>query len=188
VKFAERIKGLIEFFTGKASRPPGAEISIKDCDDIANIAKPIAMHGGVQNITVINASGSAQVVLQTNAREAARALEGASREKARLTRAQAGVDTRKGVSLVWTQTARDAVKTKGATSPDKGIIYEIDPKSHAVLFTDETAHIKREMMQDEENPYKKVYFVDAEVSRAADDKITAYRIVGYHGKDDLAET
>ena len=102
-------------------------------------------------------------------------------------RAEGDVETRKGVSLVWAQTSRDAVRTKGAKSPDKGLIQEIDPKPHAVLFTDETAHLKRQMMEDEENLYKKVYFVDVEVSRGIGEKVTAYRVVAYYGRDDIAD-
>jgi hypothetical protein len=40
------------------------------------------------------------------------------------------------------------------------------------------------MISDEENPMQKVYFVDVEVSRVGG-KVTAYRIVGFHGKDEL---
>jgi len=46
------------------------------------------------------------------------------------------------------------------------------------------SHVKKEMIDDEENPYQKVYFVDVEVLRVGD-KVVAYRIVGYHGKEDL---
>ena len=40
------------------------------------------------------------------------------------------------------------------------------------------------MIDDDENPMQKVYFVDVEVSRV-NDKVMAYRVIGYHGKDDL---
>jgi hypothetical protein len=46
------------------------------------------------------------------------------------------------------------------------------------------AYLKREMIDDQQNPYQNVYFVDVEISRTGG-KITAYRIVGYHGADQL---
>ncbi len=40
------------------------------------------------------------------------------------------------------------------------------------------------MIDDQENPYKKVYFVDVAVSRVHG-KVVSYRVIGYHGADDL---
>jgi hypothetical protein len=81
---------------------------------------------------------------------------------------------------------RAPAKTKGS-SPDKRVIGEIDPKPKTILFTDELSYLKNEMISDEENPMQKVYFVDVEVSRVKE-KVTAYRIAGFHGKDDLEPT
>jgi hypothetical protein len=44
--------------------------------------------------------------------------------------------------------------------------------------------IKKQMIDDEVNPYQNVYFVDVSVSRIAD-KVVAYRVIGYHGKEEL---
>ena len=85
--------------------------------------------------------------------------------------------------MVWKRLDSDDASTEG-NSPDKAIIEEIDPKPKAILFTDEMADLKRVMIQDEEKPFQKVYFVDVEVSRVGD-KVVSYRVVGYHGKDDL---
>jgi hypothetical protein len=45
-------------------------------------------------------------------------------------------------------------------------------------------YLKREMIDDEENAFQSVYFVDVSVSRVAG-RIVAYRIIGYHGKEPL---
>src|SRR4051794_25194531 len=88
------------------------------------------------------------------------------------------------VSLVWDRLARDDAKVAGASSHDRGLIEELDNKPHPVFFTDDLTFLKSEMIADEANPYQKVYFVDVEVSRAKG-KIASYRVIGYHGKDDL---
>ena len=53
-----------------------------------------------------------------------------------------------------------------------------------VFFTDEMSFLKKDMIDDEANPLQMVYFVDVSISRVMA-KITAYRIVGFHGKEPL---
>lgn len=180
IRFATKLKSLLDqFLDGQVS----ADISTtaKDCDDVINITKPIAESGGNQSIAVFKGDVTVNV-LTMNARDAQQVLESASRLRLGLSAQQS--DVRQRTSLTWSQLARDAAKTGGLRSPDKGLISEIDGKPHAVLFTDEMAYIKREMIDDEENPYQKVYFVDVEIVRTGD-KITAYRVIGYHGKDNF---
>jgi hypothetical protein len=45
------------------------------------------------------------------------------------------------------------------------------------------AYLKTEMIQDEDKPFLKTYFVDVELARSPEGKITHYRIVGFHGKE-----
>lgn len=178
-KFAGHIKTLIEYF---AARELGsAEISIKDCEDAINIVKPVAQSGGSQQFLVVHGDVHA-TILSTTASKAKAVLEGAARQRAVLQPAQGEV--RQRVSMVWTQLNRDEAKTEGVRSPDRGLIQEIDPKDHAVLFTDDLTYLKSEMIADDENPYQKVYFVDVDISRAGG-RITAYRIMVFHGKEDL---
>ena len=84
---------------------------------------------------------------------------------------------------MWKRIDRDALKTSG-TSPDKGVIEELDPKPKPVLFTDDMAALKREMVKEEENPLQMVYFVDVQVSTVEGRRV-AYRVLGYHGKERL---
>jgi hypothetical protein len=181
-KFAKHVKELIDFFSGKEKTK--SEISVRDCDDAINIVKPIAEHGGTQTFNVFNGPTSI-TVLSTNTRQARQVIESAVQQKTELLGVTPETEKRQRVSMTWSRLDRDKAKVEGKTTPDRCAIEEIDPKPHAVFFTDEMAFLKAEMITDEDNPYQKVYFVDVEVSRAAGGKVTAYRIVGYHGKDDL---
>lgn len=180
VQFAKHIKSLLELFANKESRPT---LSVADCDDAVNLVKPIAEHGGTQSISVYRDS-SVTNILVTDTETARRIIEGATSRKKELQSLLPSPERRQRVAMTWKRMDRDKVTVKGR-SPDKGLIEEIDAKSHAVLFTDELSYLKREMIADEDNPYQQVYFVDVEISRAAGGKVAAYRIVGYHGKDDL---
>ena len=42
------------------------------------------------------------------------------------------------------------------------------------------------LIADKENPLQAVYFVDVQIVRVAD-KIVAYRVIGYHGKEEIDE-
>ena len=114
-------------------------------------------------------------------------MNNAQRRKAEL-QVSAKPEKAQRVSMTWTRLDKHKVTIGGKQSADRGIIEELDPKPHAVFFTDEMTVLKDEMIADEENPYQQVYFVDVEISRAAGGKITAYRIVGYHGKEELQTT
>ena len=183
-KFLEGLSSLFSFFgKHKSGSLPSHDITIKDCDDAINIASPIANRGGSQ--TFLNFHGDVWInpIISMDASEAREIVEGAVREKGRLLSPLAAKSYQR-VSMVWKRIDSDEVATKGIRSPDKGLIEEIDSKPHAVLFTDEMTYLKAEMMEPSQNPHRKVYFVDVEVSRVGD-KVAAYRIVGYHGHDDL---
>lgn len=179
VKFSENLKTLFGVFAGKEK--PAREPTVKDCDDAVGIFNPIATHGGTQTFNVFkDATIIQQVIVQ--APEAQRVVEGAVRKRAELQFPKQA--TRQRVSMIWKRLDRGEAKTEGVRSPDLGLIEEIDPKPHAILFTDEMTYLKREMIGDDENPYGKVYYVDVEVSRVAE-RVTGYRITGYHGRDDF---
>lgn len=182
-KFAERIKALIDFFASW-KRGAAVDVTIKDCDDAINLVKPIAMHGGNQTINVIK--GDVVInVLSTSVREARQAIEGAVSVKEGIQSSQPRPEKHQRVSMTWDQLDRNKAKTEGKQSPDKGIIEEIDTKPHPIFFTDELSFLKQEMIADEENQFRKVYFVDVEISRAAGGRVAAYRIIGYHGKEEI---
>jgi hypothetical protein len=180
--FAGHIKWLLEKFLHLEAThvEDKREITVRDCDDATNIVKRIAEHGGSQAFNVYNGPVVQNIITYTVS-VARSIVEDAARHKAQLQFPQA--ERKQRVSMVWDRLDRAAAKTEEG-SPDKGIIGEIDLKAKPILFTDELSYLKKEMIYDEENPMQKVYFVDVEVSRVGD-RITAYRIVGFHGKDEL---
>jgi len=176
-KFAGMLKDLFDRFTKKESEG----ITVKDCDDAINIMRPIANHGGTQTFNTIN--GGVTVNITTiGAPEASMIMEAAVQQKALLQTSDAEI--RQSVPMLWKRVDRDDTKPEAKSTPDRALIEEIDPKPHAVFFTDEMSGIKKQMIGDESNPLLTVYFVDVSVSRIAG-KVVSYRIIGYHGKDQL---
>lgn len=180
VKFGGHLKSLFDFFR-KEEKTPTDAISVKDCDDAVNILKPIAQHGGSQTFNVIKGPVT-QNILKIDGADAVKLIETASQYKSLLQNPDG--EKRQRVPLVWKRLDRDKATTDGKSSPDKAVIEEIDPKPHAVFFTDEMTAIKKQMIDDEEKPFQNVYFVDVDVSRVSG-KVVSYRITGYHGKEEL---
>lgn len=180
-KFGHAIKALLEIFK-KKEIDAGDDISIKDCDDAINIAKPIAHHGGTQTFNTIN-GGVIFNIVTMNAPEASMILESALHQKALLQNSDAEVKQR--VPMVWKRLDRDETRPEAKSTPDRALIEEVDAKSHPVFFTDEMSSIKKQMIDDAAaNPYQTVYFVDVSVSRVAG-RVVSYRVIGYHGKEEL---
>ncbi len=179
-KFADHIKWLLDGFSVGKKKHDQAEVSIKDCDDAVNIVRPTANNGGNQQIQIINGDVNL-TVLRIDAAEARNVLNSAALTKARMQTKNA--DTYQRVPLVWTRVDRNSLKKSGS-SPDKAKIEDIDPQAKAVLFTDEMASLKEEMIKDEDNVFRNIYFVDVQASRV-DGRIVSYRVVGYHGKEPL---
>ncbi|WP_038956351.1 hypothetical protein [Bradyrhizobium japonicum] len=180
-KFGKHLKSLIDLFAKKRETTAGDNITVKDCDDATNIVKPIASHGGSQTFNVINGPVTVQLLTIT-AQEAASILETAAHEKALLQNPNAEIVQR--VPMTWKRLDRDSVKSAAKTTPDRALIEEIDEKPHAVFFTDEMSHLKNQMIDDEDNPYQAIYFVDVVVSRSSG-RVVSYRVIGYHGKEEL---
>jgi hypothetical protein len=180
-KFGKALKTLFELFAKKKESEADDEVSVKDCDDAINIVKPIANHGGTQTFNTIN-GGVTFNILTMNASEASKIMEAAIHQKALLQNSDAEI--RQRVPMVWKRLDRDETRPEAKSSPDRALIEEIDLKPHAVFFTDEMSILKKQMIDDEENPYQSIYFVDVNVSRVSG-KVVSYRVIGYHGKDEL---
>lgn len=178
--FGGHLKWLLERFMPSKGAPKADEPTLRDCDDAINIVKPIADNGGSQTFNTFNGVIH-QPVIVLNMIDAKEVLETAGRIKHELQFPRAAPHQR--APLIWTRLDRDSAKSRG-TTPDKGLIESLDPKPKPVFFADHMSHVKSEMIQDEANPYKKVYFVDVEVSEVAG-KVVSYMIVGYHGKDEI---
>jgi hypothetical protein len=182
VQFAEQVARLYKIFSvEKPKDKPESGITIKDCDDAVALSAPITNHGGNQSVTIINGDVIVPVISMT-AEEARRMTGNAQQTRALL----AGKETemRQRVPLIWKRLDRGKARTETAGSPDRAKIDEIDGRDRPTFFTDETTYLKDEMIGEDENPWQRVYFVDVEVSRH-EGKVVSYRIVGYHGKEDL---
>jgi len=179
-KFADRIKWLVDKFKSPVPKDGHADVTIKDCEDITNIVQPIAQNGGTQTISVVhNHIETAQIFM--NQRDAKIIQNRAAQNREII----AGTvnETKTSVPLIWTQINKNSFKISGQ-SPDKGIIEELDKKPRPILFAEEMAPLKHELISDEGNPMQNVYFVDVEVMRVSG-KIVSYKVTGYHGKDAL---
>ena len=179
LKFGNYIKEYFNLFR-KDKDKAEAGVSIRDCNDAIGIAAPIANHGGSQNIVVIQ--GDVILPILTMPSSDAKAIVAQAHAFKALVQ-QPGLEVRQRVPLVWSRLDRDKAKSDGRT-PDKAKIEEIDQKPRSVFFTDEMTFLKQEMIANEDNPYQMVYFVDVEVSKV-NDKVASYRVIAYHGKDDL---
>lgn len=179
-KFADHIKWLLDGLLSKGDDDSKSELSIAQCEDAISIVKPIANNGGHQTFTTINGDVHLSV-LNITGHEARRITNNAEKVKARLKGTKIEIAQR--VPLVWKRLDSATGKVDGS-SPDKAIIEELDPRPRPVFFTDEMVAIKKTMIEDEDNAFKKVYFVDVQISRVGD-KIVSYRVIAYHGEDDL---
>jgi hypothetical protein len=178
LSFATKLKGLIDAFRKKDVGT--ADITVRDCEDVAAIMAPIANHGGSQSVRVHNGDVY-QTVIAVSTSEAQQIGANAALLKAALQFPDA--ETHQRVSMVWAGLDTDNARLRGQRNPDKGLIEEIDPKPRPVFFEDQFAYLKKEMLEDEENPYRKIYFVDVSVSRV-EGRVASYRIVGFHGTDE----
>ncbi|MGO6935013.1 hypothetical protein ACCS97_25110 [Rhizobium ruizarguesonis] len=180
--FAESIQTLFKTFNKPVKEEAGAGVTVKDCDDAINIVKPIATAGGVQTFNVNNVQGDQILVFDINSPQASRIIDNALHHREKLLLPE--TETHKQVALVWQKIDRSDARTVGATSPDKGRIEEIDSRPKSILFHEDVADVKSDIMG--EALLQMVYYVDVEVVRV-DDRIKAYRVVGYHGKEPLED-
>lgn len=175
--FVGAVKGLLDKFKKKGEEG----LTAKDCSDAINIVKPIAQSGGTQTFNTYNGKVY-QAFFTITAPEAREVMDNALEARAILEAGNSEVAQR--VALVWHGMDTGEARTDGKRSPDKAIIEDIDKKDRPVFFQDDFSHLKKAMIDDQENPYKKVYFVDVAISRVAG-KVVSYRVIGYHGAEDL---
>jgi len=178
LKFITSLKGLLDKFKKK---PEAEGLTIRDCNDAINIARPTATSGGSQTFNTYQGDVYAPVFVLT-APESRAIVENATAAKALLEAPDS--DTRQRVPMIWHGMDTDGARTAGRKNPDRATIEDIDPNHRPVFFEDDFAHLKREMIDDHDNPYKKIHFVDVKVSKIGG-KVVSYRITGYHGAEDL---
>lgn len=182
VEFGTSLKEFLQLFK-KDSDHAGQPVSVQGCDDATNIVAPIANNGGVQHINVLSGDIINPIIV-IGVDEAREIVGEAQRLKSAAQRP--ATERHQRVALVWKRLDRGKARTASADSPDRAIVEEIDDKDHPAFFTDEAAYLKGQMIGDDENPYRMVYFVDIDVSRHRE-RVVSYRITAYYGKEELEQ-
>lgn len=175
-------KHLTKLLNKFKSKPNPTDITIRECDNAMNMAQNVVESGGTQTINYINVQGDFQPLYEMDAESAHRVFENAAETKAILKLPAA--ERLNSQAMLWKTFDKSPARTEGQRSPDKGIIEEIDPAPKAILFGDDEAGLKADILASDENPMQMVYYVDVEIIRV-EKKIKAYRIVNFQGKDPL---
>ena len=175
--FTKRLGSLLDLFKAK---PNPEDITIRECDNAINISRNVVEAGGQLTLNFVNIDGDSEQTHRLGGPEARRVFTNASEARAILKLPSA--ERKNSVAMVWKTFDKSHARIEGQRSPDKGIIEEIDPLPKAILFVDDEAGLKADILASEENPMLVVYYVDVEIIRI-DGKIKAYRIAEYHGKE-----
>lgn len=179
--FGKRLGSLMETFERK---PDSKDVSISECDNAMNISRNVVEAGGQQTINYVNVQGDFTPIVSLDTKTAGQVFNNAAETKATLKLPVA--ERRFSQAMVWKTFDKSHARTEGERSPDKGIIEEIDHAPKAILFGDDEAGMKTDILASDENPMQMIYYVDVEVVRVQH-KIKAYRVIGFHGKEPLDE-
>lgn len=145
---------------GKFDKPADPQtVSIRDCDNAANIVKPIIQAGGVLNVNVIE-NVHVHPVDQVDFQRAQRITRHAEKAKSQLLLPHE--ERHFGVPLIWKTLDRSPPKTDGVRAPDKAVVPMLDERAHSVTFGENTA-VKQAIVAGDENPMQMIYYVDIAV-------------------------
>lgn len=180
--FAQRLYNKLKGFGKPPSEKFLQNISMRDCDNAINIGSINTNAGGITIININQPDGTKENIGKLSAHESRQIVDNASKAKASLKLPESKRFTH--VALVWKTFEKSQARTKGTTSPDKGIIKDIAPNPKAIFFDEKMSEFKESMLKSEDNFMKKIYYVDAEI-RQVQGKIRAYIIVNYHSEEDI---
>lgn len=177
--FGKHVGGFLHRFQ---SLPDPETVSIRDCDNAANIVSLIVESGGSMTVNVVeNATFTQQFFIDDNL--AARIAQNAKATKEQLLLPTE--EKRSGVAMIWKTVDRSPGQTQGMRTPDKGMIEAIDDKPHSITFNAED-DTKSKVLSGSENPMTMILYVDVTIIRV-DGKIRAYRIDSLQGMEPLDE-
>ena len=159
IKYAEYLKTMFEYLTGKTGKPKEA-IEKQTFQNLANIIEPVAKDKGSQfNIGAMTVNGDVTVNISLSSLEANAAQNTARREVERLLEPVTGLHTQ--VLMYLFQARNDMSSTTG----DKAIIESLHPGPVKTVFANE--RIKSKVLSDESNLFKKAFIVDVSVETIA---------------------
>lgn len=159
IKYAEYLKGMFEYLTGKTGKPQEI-IEKQTFQNLTNIIEPVAKDKGSQfNIGAMTVNGDVTVNFGLSSLEANAAQNTARREIDRLKEPDTGMHSQ--VLMYLYQARNDVTSTTG----DKAIIESIHAGPVKTVFANES--IKSKVLADESNLFKKAFVVDAAVETIA---------------------
>jgi hypothetical protein len=170
-QFGQEISDLFDFFKGlKAARDIAKEIgfSKKDLQQVYDVIDPVAKDGGSQLNLIATHHGVITVNVSINSMEA-NAVQNSLRRRIEATR-ESVTGLHEDQVLYWYQMRADIVEKPG----DKAIIERFSRNAVKVRIASDD--VKREMIDKPENPFKKFYLVDVDVTEI-DDKPVLYKII-----------
>lgn len=173
IGFGSYIKVVYDYLSNKTTDK--IDIDEKDLKDLSQIISPIANDNGSQYFIHIENNGVMSPILYLDSKNAKAIQETIKEEVKEKSVPQAG-DVYYNALMVFYQT-RNKVKD---TTGDKVIIDDVVPnKALNVVFANQD--IKKDLLQDDANPYHYAWQVDVKV-KTVKGKIVAYEVLTVHDK------
>jgi hypothetical protein len=170
-QFSQELSDIVDFFKEvKVIRDIIRELGFgkKDLEQISQIFEPVAKDSGSQ-LNIVAREGSTVVVNMSTTSMEANAVQNSLRR-----RIEAAPDTITGIQrdqvLYWYQVRADSAEKPG----DRAIIERFSKRPVKVRFANDG--VKLAMLNMPDNPFKKLYVVDVDVSTQSD-KPVLYRIL-----------
>lgn len=166
--FGVHLRNLIDYFSGSKSALPS--VDVKDCENVAAIAKVAASDQGSNIIFLVSGNGN-HFDFGMDSKKAFSVRQRATLEKDKREHPTSAL--RERVTLFWYQT-RNALKKNAG---DRAVIDEISPKHVKVIFLDDT--VKARILESEDNMYHQAYVVSV-IASFRDGQPISYKIVALH--------
>lgn len=174
--FYTNLVDLLEYFSTQKEGPAPAKITREDAQQVSDLVEPAARDGGAQlNINITNNRASVHVPIVINQihipSQRANAIQNNARRFLGPSLPSSGHFEREVLTL---EQMRSDVHSKAG---DRGVIETFATKPVKLHFM--TPEVKAAIIDDPENPFKKAYVVDGQVSRAKG-KPALYKIHAVH--------
>jgi hypothetical protein len=170
-QFGQEISDLFDFFKGlREARDIAKEIGLgkKDLQQIYDVIDPVAKDGGSQLNLIATHGGAITVNVSMNSMEA-NAVQNNLRRRIEAAR-ESVTGLHEDQVLYWYQMRADTAEKPG----DKAVIERFSRNPVKVRIASD--EVKREMIDNQHNPFKRLFLVDVDVTEI-DDKPVLYKIL-----------
>lgn len=182
VQFTNELGNWFEFFKGVKDAKDIKELLVgttkKDLQQVSQIIEPVAKDSGSTINLIAQAGGVIYVNTVLNSVEANAVQNGLRRQIEAIPVPQSGVQ--QDQVLYWYQMRADHAAKPG----DKAVIERLTPRPVKVIFSSDK--VKREMIDKPDNPFRKFYVVDVDVTEVGG-KPVLYRILDVKDEFDRDE-